>query len=280
VIYALRHEFKVVDLIQVAAIPRSTYYYWIKHRERPDKYQAIKEAIADIYHEHKGRYGHRQIRKALAKQKIFLDPKTVLKLMGQLGIKCQVRMKKYRSYRGNAGKIAPNILERDFSAEKPNEKWVTDVTEFHLFGEKLYLSPVLDLFNSEIIAYTILRRPSYDLVSTMLDQAFERLKPGDEPVLHSDQGWHYQMAKYQKTLTSRRIIQSMSRKGNCLDNAVIENFFGILKTELLYLQEFESVDHFLQELDDYIIYYNEKRMKAKLKDMSPVEYRTHVLKVA
>lgn len=279
-IYALRHEFKVVDLIQVAAIPRSTYYYWVKHQKRPDKYQAVKEAIVAIYHEHKGRYGYRQIQKALAKRKLFLDPKTVLKLMGQLGIKCQVRMKKYRSYRGNAGKVAPNLLERDFSAEKPNQKWVTDVTEFHLFGEKLYLSPVLDLFNSEIIAYTVQRRPSYALVSTMLDQAFERLTPGDRPVLHSDQGWHYQMAKYQKTLANQGITQSMSRKGNCLDNAVIENFFGILKTELLYLQKFESIAHFLTELDDYIVYYNEKRMKTKLKDMSPVEYRTHVLRAA
>src|SRR5690606_33492062 len=112
------------------------------------------------------------------------------------------------------------------------------------------------------------------------DQAFERLTPGDRPVLHSDQGWHYQMVKYQKTLANQGITQSMSRKGNCLDNAVIENFFGILKTELLYLQEFESIDHFLTELDNYIVYYNEKRMKTKLKDMSPVEYRTHVFEAA
>lgn len=264
----------------MASIPRSTYYYWIKHQDRPDKYQEIKVVISAIYHEHKGRYGYRQIQAELEKRGTVLDPKTVLKLMKTIGLKCQVRLKKYRSYRGDVGKIAPNILRRDFYADKPNQKWVTDVTEFALFGQKLFLSPVLDLFNSEVIAYSVQSRATYDLISTMLDQSFERLAPGDNVILHSDQGWQYQMARYQKSLADQHITQSMSRKGNCLDNAVIENFFGILKTELLYLQEFESIEHFLQELDDYIVYYNQKRMKTKLKNMSPVEYRTHVQQAA
>ncbi|MET4563136.1 transposase InsO family protein, partial [Lysinibacillus parviboronicapiens] len=139
---------------------------------------------------------------------------------------------------------------------------------------------VLDLCNGEIIAYTVMNRPVYNLVHDMLEQALGRLQSGDQVVLHSDQGWHYQMKKYQETLKQYRITQSMSRKGNCLDNAVIENFFGLLKSELLYLQEFESMAHFEQELQDYIHYYNHKRMKAKLKDLSPVEYRTQVLEVA
>ena len=189
-------------------------------------------------------------------------------------------MKKYKSYRGNTGKVAPNVINRNFKADKPNEKWVTDVTEFSLFGQKLYLSPILDLYNSEVITYTVQSRPSFDLVGDMLEQALEALKPEDELILHSDQGWHYQMSKYQKTLKDNNIIQSMSRKGNCLDNAVIENFFGIVKTELLYLQEFESIDHFVKELHDYIFYYNNIRMKEKLNDLSPVEYRTQVQKVA
>ena len=193
--------------------------------------------------------------------------------MNQLGLKCLVRMKKYRSYQGKVGKIAPNILNRDFKATKPNEKWVTDVTEFHLFGEKLYLSPILDLFNGEIVAYNIEKRPVFQLVTKMLDRAFHRLNEGDTPILHSDQGWHYQMSKYQHLLKEQHIKQSMSRKGNCLDNAVIENFFGLLKSELLYLQEFESMEHFKRELDKYIHYYNNKRIKAKLKGLSPVQYR-------
>lgn len=248
--------------------------------ERPDKYAGVKEAIQEIFHQHKGRYGHRNIKKELDKKGFIHDPKTVLKLMNQLGIKCQVRMKKYKSYRGNVGKVAPNVLNRDFKAEKPNQKWVTDVTEFSLFGQKLYLSPILDLFNSEVISYTVKFRPTFDLIGDMLEQALEVLNPEDKLILHSDQGWHYQMAKYQNTLKDRNITQSMSRKGNCLDNAVIENFFGILKTELLYLQEFESIDHFIEELHDYIYYYNNIRMKTKLKDLSPVVYRSQVQQAA
>jgi putative transposase len=193
--------------------------------------------------------------------------------MRELGLKSTVRMKKYRSYKGTVGKIAPNILDRNFHATQPNEKWVTDITEFHLFGEKLYLSPILDLFNGEIIAYSIEKRPVFPLVTKMLHKAFDRLNEGDTPILHSDQGWHYQMAKYQHLLKENHITQSMSRKGNCLDNAVMENFFGILKSELLYNQEFESMEHFREELDKYIYYYNYKRIKAKLKGLSPVQYR-------
>jgi len=190
-----------------------------------------------------------------------------------------VRMKKYKSYKGSVGKIALNILDRHFSANTPNEKWVTDITEFKLFGEKLYLSPVLDLFNGEIITYTIGSRPTYSLVSEMLEKAFERLPEIHQLLLHSDQGWHYQMKKYRHALESRGIVQSMSRKGNCYDNTVMENFFGIMKSEFLYMREFESIEHFKIELEKYIDYYNTKRIKAKLK-MSPVQYRTHFTQAA
>jgi len=200
--------------------------------------------------------------------------------MKELGLKSMVRMKKYRSYKGKVGKTAPNILDRNFQAEKPNEKWVTDITEFKLFGEKLYLSPMLDLFNGEIVTYTIDSRPRYSLVSKMLEQACKRLTDKDKLLIHSDQGWHYQMSKYQHALKEKNITQSMSRKGNCYDNAVIENFFGILKSEFLYIQEFESVEHFKQELAKYIDYYNHKRIKTKLKGLSPVQYRTQTLQAA
>ena len=169
--------------------------------------------------------------------------------------------------------IEPNILERNFKTSKPNEKWVTDKTELHLFGKKLYLSPILDLFNGEILAYNIENRPVFSLVTKMLDQAFERLNEEDSSILPSDQGWQYQMTKYQHLLKEHHITQSMSRKGNCLDNAVIENFFGLLKSELLYLNEFESMKHFKIELEKYIHYYNHKRIKVKLKGLNPVQYR-------
>jgi len=233
----------------------------------------MKSMISTIFHDHKGRYGYRRITLELRNQGFLINHKTVQRLMKELGLKSLVRMKKYRSYKGKIGKFVPNILKRDFGATKPNEKWVTDVTEFHLFGEKLYLSPVLDLFNGEIIAYNIQSRPTYELVSKMLDKAFNCLSEGDAPVLHSDQGWHYQMKQYSNALKQQGISQSMSRKGNCLDNAVIENFFGLLKSELLYIQEFESMVHFKRELELYIEYYNHKRIKGKLKGLSPVQYR-------
>lgn len=199
--------------------------------------------------------------------------------MKELGLKCVVRMKKYKSYKGTVGKIAPNRLNRNFAAEAPNEKWVTDITMFKLFGEKFYLSPVLDLFNGEIITYTIGSRPTYSLVSEMLEKALERLPEAHQLLMHSDQGWHYQMKPYCHTLKARGIIQSMSRKGNCYDNAVMENFFGIMKSEFLYVKEFESVAHFKKELKKYITYYNTKRIKAKLK-LSPVQYRTQFTQAA
>jgi putative transposase len=240
----------------------------------------IKEAIKEIFEEHKGRYGYRRVTLQLRKRNYCINHKTVRRLMIQLGLKSLVRIKKYRSYRGTIGNVAPNILDRNFKASKPNEKWVTDVSEFHLFGEKLYFSPVLDLFNGEIIAYNIEKRPVFPLVTKMLDKAFQRLNEGETPILHSDQGWHYQMKKYQHLLKEKNIIQSMSRKGNCLDNAVIENFFGLLKSELLYLLEFESIEHFTLELEKYIHYYNHNRIKAKLKGLSPVEYRIQSLVAA
>lgn len=266
--------------MKIAGIARSTYYYWVKQMGREDKYREVKEVIRQIFEEHQGRYGYRRITLELRNRGYICNHKTVLRLMNKMGLKSLVRMKKYRSYRGNVGKVAPNLLERNFMATKPNEKWVTDVTEFHLHGEKLYLSPVLDLYNGEIIAYNIKSRPVYELVSEMLDLALERLPETHSLILHSDQGWHYQMAQYQTALKERNIQQSMSRKGNCLDNAVMENFFGLLKSELLYHGEFESMEQFKQELDQYIYYYNHKRIKAKLKGMSPVQYRAHAQEAA
>ena len=202
-----------------------------------------------------------------------LNHKTVQKLMKESGLKCMVRMKKYRSYRGEVGKVAPNLLARDFRAERPNQKWVTDVTEFSLFGSKLYLSPVLDLYNGEIISYAISERANYRQVDEMLDKAFSRLPDSSGLILHSDQGWQYQNVRYQKRLLEKGVRQSMSRKGNCLDNAVMENFFGLLKSELVYLRTFQSLDEFCQELVAYLEYYNNNRIKEKLNGLSPVQYR-------
>ena len=247
---------------------------------RTDKHKAAKEEITAIYHENRGRYGYRRITAELRNRNLPLNHKTVQRLMKELGLVCRVRMKKYRSYKGEVGKIAPNLLNRDFHADRPNQKWVTDVTEFSLFGEKLYLSPVLDLCSSDLVSYTISERPVLSMVTTMLEKAFEKIPDNTNLILHSDQGWQYQHKQYQRMLREKGIRQSMSRRGNCLDNAVIENFFGLLKSELLYLQDFESMEHFKRELIDYLDYYNNRRIKAKLKGLPPAIHRRQALSAA
>lgn len=279
-IWELRHEHKISLLIEVSGLPRSTYYYYAKRRTVADKYSAIKKQITAIYTENKGRYGYRRITDELHNRGYIINHKTVQRLMKELGIVCRVRMKKYCSYKGEIGKVAPDLLKRDFEAEKPNQKWVTDVTEFSLFGQKLYLSPILDLCSRDIVSYSISDRPVLSMAMSMLDKAFAKISNNTNLILHSDQGWQYQHKKYQHALKEKGISQSMSRKGNCLDNAVMENFFGLLKSELLYLQEFDSIEHFKSELIDYLDYYNNWRIKKKLKGLSPAIHRQQALSVA
>ena len=264
----------------MAQLARSTYYYHEKRLAKADKYGNAKEAIVAIYHENKGRYGYRRITVELRKRGFSFNHKTVQRLMKQLDLVCRVRMKKYCSYKGEVGKIAPNLLERNFEAEKPNQKWVTDITEFRLFGQKLYLSPILDLCSRDIVSYSISHKPVLSMVTGMLDEAFAKIPDKTNLILHSDQGWQYQHKHYRQMLKAKNIQQSMSRKGNCLDNAVIENFFGLLKSELLYLQTFESMEHFKQELVDYLDYYNNRRTKEKLKGLPPAIHRQQALSAA
>jgi transposase InsO family protein len=200
--------------------------------------------------------------------------------MKALGLLCRVRMKKYRSYRGEVGKIAPDLLGRDFEAAAPNQKWVTDVTEFKLFGQKLYLSSILDLFSRDIVSYTLSDRPVLSMAMEMLHQAFGQIPDSLNLILHSDQGWQYQHKNYQDMLKFKGVRQSMSRKGNCLDNAVMENFFGLLKSELLYLQDFHSMEHFKTEIINYMDYYNNRRIKAKLKGLPPAIHRRQALSIS
>ena len=182
---------------------------------------------------------------------------------------------KYHSYKGEVGKIANNLLDRDFYAATPFEKLTTDVTEFKVCDEKVYLSPVMDLFNREIISYSISLSPNLLQIHEMLNGLFDKLPADSRPIFHSDQGWQYQHAEYQRLLKEHNIIQSMSRKGNCMDNGAMENFFGRLKVEMFYGEKFDSVNAFIDELKRYIDYYNNERISMKLKGMSPVQYRTH-----
>ena len=264
-------------LLQVAELPRSTFYYHTSKQQQADPFASLNTKIKAIYHQHKGRYGYRRITAELRNLGECINHKKVQRLMQLVGLKSVVRVKKYRSYRGHEGRIAPNVLQRDFESEQPNKKWVTDITEFNVAGEKLYLSPVMDLFNREIIAYEMQSRPVLSLVIAMMNRAKTKLKPNEKPVVHSDQGWHYQHPSYQALLKDNNLVQSMSRKGNCLDNAAMESFFGLLKSELFYLQKWKSVDALKKAIDEYINYYNYERIKLKLKGLSPINYRTQSL---
>ncbi|QML66904.1 IS3 family transposase [Escherichia coli] len=274
VIRSLRCGHCQSDLLKAAGLARSTLYYQLSLQKAKDKYADVKQLIVSIFHEHRGCYGYRRIHCELQKRGLKFSGKTVRKLMQQLGLKSPVRLKKYRSYRGNMGLAAENILQRQFKAEAPCEKWVTDITEFRAGGQKLYLSPILDLFNGEIVAWETACRPTEELVKRMLNKGLESLAEGEKPLLHSDQGWHYRIKSYQSALADRGLVQSMSRKGNCLDNAVMENFFGHLKEEMYYRRDYRNVEELENAVNEYITYWNQKRIKLSLGGLSPVEYRT------
>lgn len=278
-IWELRHIHKISLLIEISGLARSTYYYHAKLRIVSDKYSEVKKQIMNIYQENRGRYGYRRITMELRNRGYIINHKTAQRLMKDLELFCRVRMKKYRSYKGEVGKIAPNLLERDFEAKSPNEKWVTDITEFSLFGQKLYLSTILDLYSRDVISYSISDSPLLSMTVKMVHLAFEQIPDGLNLILHSDQGWQYQHKHYRRLLQSKGILQSMSRKGNCLDNAVIENFFSLVKSELLYLQDFDSIEHLKVELINYMDYYNNRRIKAKLKGLSPAIHRQQALAI-
>ncbi|MDV5172111.1 IS3 family transposase [Photobacterium rosenbergii] len=276
----LKNKYPLKHLLRALNLARSVFYYQVKASKCPDIYENERLLVQSIYHEHKGRYGYRRVHLELRKRNIMLNHKTVQKLMAQLSLKPTVRPKKYRSYRGECGNIAPNVLERDFSAAKPDEKWVTDVTEFKVKGQKVYLSPVVDLFTREVITYKVAKNAGLPLVTDMLAEAISKLEPESKPIIHSDQGWQYRHRTYQKQMIDNGLVQSMSRKGNCLDNAVAENFFALLKTEMYHNRSFEDANDLIEQIKEYIKYYNTKRIKTKLKGLTPIEYRNQALKVA
>ena len=240
---------------------------------KTDKYEAEKQEITEIFNDNKQRYGYRRILLVLRQKGYIINHKTVLKLMKSLHLQGKQRRSKYKSYKGEVGKVAPNILNRGFETNNAFEKLVTDVTEFNVCNEKVYLSPILDLYNNEILSYSISTSPNFNQTKEMLDGLFKVLPINAKPILHSDQGWQYQMKEFQRLLKEHNVIQSMSRKGNGLDNSVMENFFGRLKVEMFYGETFHSTDEFIHRLKEYITYYNNERISLKLK-MSPVIYRT------
>lgn len=269
---ALKADYPLGLLLKLAGLPRSTYYYHQARAGTGRATTALDAAITATVTRVKGRYGHRRIHQELQACGWRIAKKTVLGRMRALGLRCQVRRKRWTSYRGRVGTTAPNRLDRAFTATGPNQKWVTDITEFRIGDDKLYLAPVLDLYDRQVIAYHLSRSPDLALATTALDQAIATLAPTEHPLVHTDQGFQYQHQRWQQRLASAGATASMSRKGNCLDNAIIENFFGHLKSELL-LESFASIAALQTAVEDYIAWYNDERFSSALNGLSPRQYR-------
>ena len=275
---ALKAEHRLEVLLDVAGLPRSTFFYHQARLLAPDPQADLKAAVTCIFEKSHARYGHRRVHIELVKQGWAVAKKTVLKLMRSLRLVCKVRRKKrYNSYQGEQGVAAPNLLKRKFEADAPNEKWVTDVTEFSVGDGKLYLSPVMDLFDRQIISYAIGISPNLELTNSSLRRALATLEVGQRPLVHSDQGFQYQHPSWRALLRNAGAVQSMSRKANCYDNAVMENFFGHLKEELFHRVQFLNTDALASALNEYIHWYNTERISIKLNGLSPVEYRVQAL---
>lgn len=271
----MRRHHKLADLLQVAGLARSTFYYQCQAILRTEQQSDMELKIRAVYDEHKGRYGYRRITAALCRSMAEpVNHKCVQCLMQKMGLRALIRAKKrFRHVPGMSDVHVPNVLQRDFFAEAPNQKWVTDVTEFNVQGQKLYLSACMDLYNGEVIAHRMAKRPVFDLVSDTLRDALARSECASELIVHSDQGWHYKMRPYRAMLTRHGVRQSMSRRGNCFDNAVIESFFGTLKAEYYHLETHQGIAALEAGVHDYIRYYNHERIKLGLQGLSPVEYR-------
>ena len=289
IISSLRRQFKLKDLLSYTGMPKATYMYWQKRFDRKNPDQEIEEKILEIRKEHKD-YGYRRILGELRNQGYSINKKKVQRIVQKLGLQVisyTRKSRKYSSYRGKIGTVAPNRIRRRFDTHIPHQKITTDTSEFkyyeidekgHVTMHKLYLDPFMDMCNGEILSYGIDQRPSAKNVMDALDKAIETT--ADCPyrrTFHSDQGWAYQMKAYSHRLKEERIFQSMSRKGNCLDNSVMENFFGLLKQEIYYGVVYYSYEELKSEIERFIKYYNEKRIKEKLGWMSPVQYRLHLL---
>lgn len=274
---ALKLTYALPELLAVLGLARSSYFY---HRARllvADKYADARRVIADIFELNHRCYGYRRIRAALCRQEVFMSEKVVRRLMRQEGLAAATtRRRRYGSYCGEISPAPENLIDRDFRAAAPNEKWLTDITEFQIPAGKVYLSPIIDCFDGLVVSWSIGTRPDAELVNTMLDAAIEKVaNSGERPIVHSDRGAHYRWPGWLSRMRDAELIRSMSRKGCSPDNAACEGFFGRLKTELFYPRDWRAttIEQFIEVVDSYIRWYNAKRIKVSLGSLSPVEYR-------
>ncbi|CAE6817538.1 IS3 family transposase ISBmu11 [Paraburkholderia aspalathi] len=274
---ALKNTYTLSELLAVLGLARSSYFY---HRARllvADKYAGARGVIADIFELNHRCYGYRRMRAALRRQELVISEKVVRRLMRQEGLAAATsRRRRYRSYGGEIGPAPENLINRDFRAVAPNEKWLTDITEYQIPAGKVYLSPLIDCFDGLVVSWTIGTRPDAELVNTMLEAGIETIASNNKrPVVHSDRGAHYRWPGWLSRMREARLVRSMSRKGCSPDNAACEGFFGRLKTEWFYHRDWRAttVEQFIEVLDSYIRWYNAKRIKVSLGSLSPLEYR-------
>jgi transposase InsO family protein len=267
--------------LEIAELPKSTYFYWISKEDTPE--DPLVELIREIVTTHRGRYGYRRVVLELHHRGFRVNHKKVLRIMRENGLLCtkfRQRNRRYKSYRGTVGTIAKNELRRRFQTDRPFQKLLTDVSEMRYEGGKLYISPVLDCCGGYILSCSIHTNPTLEFARASLERALEK-RPAlpYRTMVHSDQGWHYQHRSWRKILKQNRARQSMSRKGNCLDNARMENFFGILKQEMYYGESFANYEELETAIKDYIYYYNHQRRSQKLNGMTPEEFRNHSVQI-
>lgn len=274
IVDALKDQYSRSQLLDYIALPRSSYYYGLT-KQRADKYKTLREMIQRIFQENRCAYGYRRIWSVLRKRGYIVSEKVVRRLMADAGLQIAWRKKRrYRSYQGEVSPAVDNLLKRDFQADKPNEKWLTDITEFHIPAGKVYLSPIIDCFDGLVVSWALATAPDAALANRSLRQAIETLQD-ETPIVHSDRGGHYRWPDWIRLMDSHHLIRSMSKKGCSPDNAACEGFFGRLKNECFYHSKFATYTTvaFMAYIDEYIQWYNQKRIKQSLGYLSPVEYR-------
>jgi transposase InsO family protein/transposase-like protein len=277
---ALREEYGLTELLDRLDLARSSYFYHRSPMRIADKYAEVRRTMTEIFESNHRSYGYRRIQASLNRQRVFVSEKVVQRLMKQEGLyAARPKPRRYRSYVGEISPAPENIINRDFHAAAPNEKWLTDISEFHIPAGKVYLSPMIDCFDGMVVSWSIGTNPDAELVNTMLDAAIETVTEGNEkPIVHSDRGGHYRWPGWLSRVGRASLIRSMSRKACSPDNAACEGFFGRLKTEMFYPRDWRSttIAQFIEALDVYIRWYNEKRIKISLGYLSPIEYREHL----
>jgi transposase InsO family protein/transposase-like protein len=277
---ALRPTYTLLELLREVGLPRSSYFYHRARLEVADKYVEARRAMADIFERNFRCYGYRRMQASLARQCVNISEKVVRRLMKQASLVAIARKRRrYGSYMGEISPAPDNLLNRDFRASAPNEKWLTDITEFQIPAGKVYLSPMIDCFDGMVVSWSIGTRPDAELVNTMLDAAIETvIASSDRPVVHSDRGGHYRWPGWLSRIAQAKLLRSMSRKGCSPDNAACEGFFGRLKNEMFYSRDWltTTVEQFVAALDSYIRWYNEARIKISLGFRSPIEHRRNL----